>query len=592
MQVPLDHFQDGGDSLAIRFAVIQKAEKRSPGMPVLFLQGGPGKSALHDLATWKHHPLQRQHDIVIMDFRGTGYSSPLKCSGLTQGLWNMLAADLDVDAQLATHRTLYDECLQNLEEQDVDLNHYSIGQVTSDIVSLRRFLGIKKWMLYGVSYGTVAAQRLAAKDGDAIGGAILDSFIPIRHGHWQGQVNPYYRTVKGLARRCAADTACTRSYGDLMELFERVSNRIEDEPIRLNLGDEHFVINHQDFHVAVQQMLYSSALYPLFPELLTAFEERDPVLLGNLVRRMETRLGQFNGVSQFAILGSNGGKREYWDWQMMEFPAYMENGLAYIDQQGELLKTWPIDNDSIPADSLLDFQAPVLFINGELDPVTPAGTRDGFMKDFEKVYSVTIPNGGHMSSLSNLCAQRIMFQFAHSPGERPDMSCSEQTSNISFIDDIYRNSKMYNLANDIFLHFQPRPVFLCVLAVVMFLFNFIAMFVRWNRDKRERPSKRLMNRTWGGQGLCGLLVMGFLLMQLTEAVTLNQWMILFGLPHSSTGFWLKILSMAYLVYSAFALLALLRYAFMGFSIKLGFRYFFSAIATIAFTIIVFTYGLV
>lgn len=44
--------------------------------PILYLEGGPGGSALSGIDMWYESPLRQTRDIILFDQRGTGYSRP------------------------------------------------------------------------------------------------------------------------------------------------------------------------------------------------------------------------------------------------------------------------------------------------------------------------------------------------------------------------------------------------------------------------------------------------------------------------------------------------------------------------------------
>ena len=46
---------------------------------MLYLEGGPGDSALASIEVWLNSPFRQTRDIVLLDQRGTGYSDPRLC---------------------------------------------------------------------------------------------------------------------------------------------------------------------------------------------------------------------------------------------------------------------------------------------------------------------------------------------------------------------------------------------------------------------------------------------------------------------------------------------------------------------------------
>lgn len=58
------------------------------------------------------------------------------------------------------------------------LASYSSRENAADIAALRKQLGIEKWNVYGVSYGSDLAQQLLRTHREGIRSMVLDSVVP------------------------------------------------------------------------------------------------------------------------------------------------------------------------------------------------------------------------------------------------------------------------------------------------------------------------------------------------------------------------------------------------------------------------------
>ena len=91
MQVPLDRANPSGSRVTVafsRFAARGGVEQRRG--TLVFLAGGPGQAIVRQSASVVNGPLRalrRQYDLVFMDQRGTGFSSPLRCSSAPRGVF-------------------------------------------------------------------------------------------------------------------------------------------------------------------------------------------------------------------------------------------------------------------------------------------------------------------------------------------------------------------------------------------------------------------------------------------------------------------------------------------------------------------------
>ena len=62
--------------------------------------------------------------------------------------------------------------------EGINFSSYQVKEIAKDIVQLRISLGIKKWNLYGVSFGSRIALELLSIDEGAVDSVVLDSPLP------------------------------------------------------------------------------------------------------------------------------------------------------------------------------------------------------------------------------------------------------------------------------------------------------------------------------------------------------------------------------------------------------------------------------
>ncbi len=68
-------------SIELRVAVVPALNRRAEAAPLFLLAGGPGQAAsdLYVSYAGAFARINRNHDIVLLDQRGTGSSAPLAC---------------------------------------------------------------------------------------------------------------------------------------------------------------------------------------------------------------------------------------------------------------------------------------------------------------------------------------------------------------------------------------------------------------------------------------------------------------------------------------------------------------------------------
>src|SRR3954452_17681902 len=159
LKVPLDRTGKLAGTIPIKFAYVGDIKRRTP---ILALSGGPGQagvSLLEDFADSLRPAGGRA--TVVLDQRGTGYSGVLRCKPLEH-------SDL-----LKAHKEAA-ECAKKLGARR---DYYFSDDSVADMDALRAALGIKKWSVYGVSYGTRVATLYAQRHPERVDRLVLDSVI-------------------------------------------------------------------------------------------------------------------------------------------------------------------------------------------------------------------------------------------------------------------------------------------------------------------------------------------------------------------------------------------------------------------------------
>src|SRR3984957_10738667 len=81
LKVPEDRSQSGGATIDLHIAVVPALNRRATAAPLFLLAGGPGQgaTAMYTSLASAFARVNRNHDIVLVDQRGTGKSAPLSC---------------------------------------------------------------------------------------------------------------------------------------------------------------------------------------------------------------------------------------------------------------------------------------------------------------------------------------------------------------------------------------------------------------------------------------------------------------------------------------------------------------------------------
>jgi len=166
LAVPLDHSGRRPGTLHLRVAAADNA-KASRGA-LLVIAGGPGQPGVPFIAKLARalHGVLSGYRLVMYDQRGTG-SGALSCPALQDAM-----GDSDLTAPPAT---AVRSCARALGRAR---SFYGTDDVVADMEQLRQALGVDKWTLDGISYGTFVGERYAIAHPTRVKRLVLDSVVP------------------------------------------------------------------------------------------------------------------------------------------------------------------------------------------------------------------------------------------------------------------------------------------------------------------------------------------------------------------------------------------------------------------------------
>jgi pimeloyl-ACP methyl ester carboxylesterase len=199
LDVPLDRAHPGRETLHLQVGMADNTN--APRGVLLVLSGGPGQPGLPLLEGYVSRALsaeRSQYRIVVFDQRGTGKGA-LDCEGLQR---QMGSSDLTPPTARAVR-----DCARKLGAKRA---FFGTDDVVADMESLRRALGVDRWSLDGISYGTYVGERYGLAHPSHVWRLVLDSVVP-QVGLFDGGVVEFaaVRRVLGsvCGHRCVSDLA-------------------------------------------------------------------------------------------------------------------------------------------------------------------------------------------------------------------------------------------------------------------------------------------------------------------------------------------------------------------------------------------------
>jgi pimeloyl-ACP methyl ester carboxylesterase len=230
LEVPENWDEPQGGKLSIAVAVIP-ADK--PGLhddPLVPLMGGPSESAIgaaeYFVGQWG--PLLHDRDLLLVDQRGAGKSSPLRCDLFDPKNPGVSLRDLFPVAPI-------ERCAKELSAR-TDLTQYTYEHAARDLEHVRRTLGYGQLNLSGGSYGTRAAQFYLRAYPHSARTVYLGSVVPLDVATPLTMAKSAETPRNQLFDACAADAACKAAFPNLRQEFSEVVQQLESGKAPLARG--------------------------------------------------------------------------------------------------------------------------------------------------------------------------------------------------------------------------------------------------------------------------------------------------------------------------------------------------------------------
>ncbi|ASK66257.1 aminopeptidase [Brachybacterium avium] len=217
LPVPLDHADPTGAQLEV-FARVVTADGGEDRPYLVFLQGGPGSEAPRPLEAsspgWLARAL-REHQVVMLDQRGTGRSTPVGPDtplpeGAIPGAETLREATASQQAQYLTH--------------------FRADAIVRDAELLREHLEVEAWSLLGQSFGGFTALRYLSAAAGSVEKALFTGGLPTVG---PGMDEVYATTWQGMIGR--SERYWARFPGD-RDRFRRLADAADAGRLRLPDG--------------------------------------------------------------------------------------------------------------------------------------------------------------------------------------------------------------------------------------------------------------------------------------------------------------------------------------------------------------------
>ena len=413
LEVWEDREARSGRRISLRVAVIPaKVRAREPD-PIVVIAGGPGQGAVSLAAQVMplFTRLNDARDVVFLDQRGTGESSPLDCQDDSQPL-QMLFED-------ALPERLVTKCLARL---DADPRLYVTPIAMEDLDEVRAGLGYDKVNLWGGSYGTRAALEYLRRHGDHVRSVVLDGVAPATMKLPLSFVTDGDAALARLIEACELDAQCRRTYPDLRVMIVSLRNQLARRPARATIQDPRtgdratIQVNENVFLSGLFRPLYVAELASLLPFGVSAATSGDfnPLLAQNLELADDIAENLSVGMHLSVICAEDIPRITREDLDLLGQSFF---GRALVDDFVRACKIWP--RGKLPDDYYTPVKSDVavMILSGGIDPATPPRHGDQVAATLPNARHFVAPFLGHGVSLHG-CAPRLIESFVRAGSAR------------------------------------------------------------------------------------------------------------------------------------------------------------------------------
>lgn len=465
--VPLDH--QGGDGGTIQLSVIRLPVTNDEAREgSLFVNpGGPGGSGVDMVRTaGRFFPdeIRERYDLVGLDPRGVGRSSPLRCFGNTDQAFEAAGSGLfPMTEEQQQQRKGSDEEVADACDQRAGriIDHMTTADVARDLDLLREALGEEKLNYLGLSYGSYLGTTYANLFPERVGRVVVDGVLdPIAwatgregtedvpfstrlqsHVGAQDTLEEFFRLCDAAAEDPENAHDCRFGPGAKAR-FAALADALRKKPLELPAPDGSTVeSNYQRLIDSTLGAMYTPNSWPFLADFLVSLEEaveaRDDTRLEKAGERYgELRLSNPRGrpaypnsVESFpgVACSDSDNPDRFGAWPSAaaaadaEADSYFGRPWTWVSS---LCAVWAGEGDGRytgPWDA--DTAESVLVVGNRFDPATPYHGAKVVHDQLEGSQLVTYEGWGHVAMGRSPCVDEIIIDYLLDQHDDAETSC-------------------------------------------------------------------------------------------------------------------------------------------------------------------------
>lgn len=419
-------------TVAVSYALVRRSNTDAPAAGTIAPNpGGPGVPLIDHAAqaTQLSAQLLTDHDLLLVDPRGTGLSSPLDCGADEAGY------------EIGTREYQQQTVARCAEQLGPRAAGYTSAATADDFDAIRARLGIPKLVLYGISYGTYLMPIYAERHPDTVQSIVLSGAYP---PEFDLLSRPSAEAVSlALQRICDRSRACDGATA--VTDLRTVTQRLAAQPLPV-AGRNPLVLSESKFATLAFEVASTSVgADPTQPTLMGAL----PAALHSAANGDDTGLRQWaeqagseptaENLDLFITVACN-DYPNLWKRQspLNERVQQYRDGLATAGADGvgafsaegfsagmrdggDACIHWPAVTSAYPGRPVSALpNVPVLVLSGDLDAITPDANGKRVAAGFPNATFLSVPNTGHVPDLEpSGCVTDLVARFIRTGNPGP-----------------------------------------------------------------------------------------------------------------------------------------------------------------------------
>ena len=412
LQVPENHDAPDGRKITLAISWLPASGEAEPD-PIFMLAGGPGQAARGSLpmVAGAFTEARKKRHLILLDQRGTGDSSPLKCVNEKGDSAVVEDEDYSADAAVA----FAERCAAQYVGK-VDVAQFSSSDAIRDLDAVRSALGAEQINLIGISYGTRMAQLYGKRYPKHTRTITIDGIAPLETVLGQEHARNLESSLDLQFAQCAKDKACREKLGDPRAQLNTLLATLAKGPVPVHYRDaitgEWKDGQFSSGHLAMLTRLLAyqpqaASLLPLqFAEANQGRVDALMALSEMVTRDISDQI--MHGMQLSVMCGEDAP-----DLVVDPEDGKRLLGTGLVDLLKAQCAVWP--HKTRPADfrTPLKGDLPVLILSGEFDPVTPPRYGDMVAKHLPNSKHIIAKGQGH-NVLPVGCMPRLFAKFLES----------------------------------------------------------------------------------------------------------------------------------------------------------------------------------